>query len=97
MPTQSLWREHILPFTVLIVLLVAGTLAGDYLLHRLNLVWLGRYRPEPHLSAKILRPVHAASGGLTSAVPIMESLVTRSASRSSLQPSVPAGRMGTTR
>ncbi|MCC7200916.1 MAG: hypothetical protein IT483_15500 [Gammaproteobacteria bacterium] len=47
MPTQSLWREHILPFTVLIVLLVAGTLAGDYLLHRLNLVWVGRYLGIP--------------------------------------------------
>ncbi len=47
MPTQSLWREHILPFTLLIVLLVAGTLAGDYLLHRLNLVWVGRYLGIP--------------------------------------------------
>lgn len=39
----SLWREHILPFFLLIGLLALTTLAGDYLLHRLNLVWVGRY------------------------------------------------------
>lgn len=45
--TSSLWRQHILPFTVLLGLLAAGTLAGDYLLHRLNLVWVGRYLGIP--------------------------------------------------
>ncbi|MDI1246182.1 MAG: hypothetical protein PSV24_12345 [Rhodoferax sp.] len=40
---SSLWREHVLPFTLLLGLLAAATLAGDYLLHRLNLVWVGRY------------------------------------------------------
>lgn len=39
----SLWRHHIVPFALLIGLLAAATLAGDYLLHRLNLVWIGRY------------------------------------------------------
>jgi hypothetical protein len=43
----SLWRRHILPFTLLLGLLAAGTLAGDYLLHRLNLVWVGRYLGIP--------------------------------------------------
>jgi hypothetical protein len=45
--TSSLWRRHVLPFTVLLVLLAAATLAGDYLLHRLNLVWVGRYLGIP--------------------------------------------------
>jgi len=43
----SLWQRHILPFTLLLGLLAAGTLAGDYLLHRLNLVWVGRYLGIP--------------------------------------------------
>ena len=45
--TSSLWRRHVLPFTALLVLLAAATLAGDYLLHRLNLVWVGRYLGIP--------------------------------------------------
>ena len=45
--TTSLWRHHILPFTLLIGLLAMATLAGDYLLHRLNLVWVGRYLGIP--------------------------------------------------
>ena len=45
--TTSLWRQHILPFTLLLGLLVAATLAGDYLLHRLDLVWVGRYLGIP--------------------------------------------------
>ena len=43
----SLWREHILPFTVLVALLGVLTVLGDYLLHRLNLVWVGRYLGIP--------------------------------------------------
>jgi hypothetical protein len=45
--TSSLWRQHVLPFTFLLVLLAAATLAGDYLLHRMNLVWVGRYLGIP--------------------------------------------------
>lgn len=44
---SSLWREHVLPFALLLVLLVAATLAGDYLLHRLDLVWVGRHMGIP--------------------------------------------------
>lgn len=44
---SSLWREHILPFTLLLGLLAGATLAGDYLLHRLNLIWVGRYMGIP--------------------------------------------------
>ena len=44
---SSLWREHVLPFTLLLGLLAAATLAGDYVLHRLNLVWVGRYMGIP--------------------------------------------------
>ena len=44
---NSLWREHVLPFTLLLGLLAAATLAGDYVLHRLNLVWVGRYMGIP--------------------------------------------------
>jgi hypothetical protein len=43
----SLWHRHVLPFTLLVGLLAAATLAGDYLLHRLNLVWIGRYLGIP--------------------------------------------------
>ena len=45
--TISLWRQHILPFTLLVGLLAAATLAGDYLLHQMNLVWVGRYLGIP--------------------------------------------------
>ena len=45
--TTSLWRQHILPFTLLLGLLAVATLAGDYLLHRMNLVWVGRYLGIP--------------------------------------------------
>jgi len=43
----SLWRQQVLPFTVLLGLLVAGALVGDYVLHRFNLVWIGRYLGIP--------------------------------------------------
>lgn len=43
----SLWRQHILPFTLLLGLLVSATLLGDFLLHRMNLVWIGRYLGIP--------------------------------------------------
>lgn len=45
--TRSLWRRHVLPFTFLLGLLAAATLAGDYFLHRMNLVWVGRYLGIP--------------------------------------------------
>jgi hypothetical protein len=41
--SPSLWREHILPFSFLLGVLAAATLFGDYLLHLLGLVWIGRY------------------------------------------------------
>ena len=44
---HSLWRGHVLPFTLLLGVLAAATLAGDYLLHRFNLVWVGRYMGIP--------------------------------------------------
>jgi hypothetical protein len=44
---KSLWSGHVLPFTLLLWLLAAATLVGDYLLHRLNLVWVGRYMGIP--------------------------------------------------
>ena len=62
-----------------------------------RLVRFRRDRAEAHLAAEIVRAVHAASGSSARPVPIIESRVTRSASCSSLQPSVPAGRCGTTR
>lgn len=45
--TASLWRSHILPFTLLVTLLGVATVIGDYLLHRLDLVWVGRYLGIP--------------------------------------------------
>ncbi len=45
--TTSLWRQHILPFTLLLGVLAIAALAGDFFLHRLNLVWVGRYLGIP--------------------------------------------------
>jgi len=39
----SLWRQHILPFILLVGLLAAVTVAGDQALHMLGLAWVGRY------------------------------------------------------
>jgi hypothetical protein len=44
---HSLWQRHVLPFTLLLGLLAAATLAGDYVLHQFNLVWVGRYLGIP--------------------------------------------------
>src|SRR5262249_22235704 len=63
-----------------------------------RLVLLGIDRAEAHHAAEILGAVHAAAPGCNARpVPIIESRVTRSASFSSLQPSVPFGRRGRTR
>jgi hypothetical protein len=43
----SLWREHILPFFLLAALLALATLAGDFMLHQFDLVWVGRYMGIP--------------------------------------------------
>src|SRR5690606_35139023 len=61
------------------------------------------HRSEALRAAEVLGAVHegwasARSAGVSGRpVPIIESRVTRSASISSLQPSVPSGRIGTTR
>ena len=52
--TTSLWRQHILPFILLLGLLAVATMAGDYVLHRLNLVWVGRYLGIPGVLLIIL-------------------------------------------
>lgn len=44
---KSLWRQQILPFTLLLGLLFGAALLGDFLLHRYNLVWVGRYLGIP--------------------------------------------------
>ncbi len=45
--TPSLWREHILPFSLILGLLAVATLSGDLLLHRMDMVWVGRYLGIP--------------------------------------------------
>ena len=63
-----------------------------------RLVRLRHDRAEAVHAAHVLRAVHVISFGcFGSPVPIMLSRVTSSASFSSLQPSVPAGRIGITR
>ena len=47
MTENSLWHRHILPFVTLTTLLAVVTLAGDYVLHRFNLIWVGRYLGIP--------------------------------------------------
>lgn len=44
---NSLWGKHVLPFTLLLGALAVAAVAGDYALHRLNLVWVGRYLGIP--------------------------------------------------
>lgn len=44
---SSLWRQHVVPFAFLLGLLAIAALAGDFLLHRLNLIWVGRYLGIP--------------------------------------------------
>lgn len=44
---STLWRQQVLPFIFTLGLLAAATLAGDQLLHYLNLVWVGRYLGIP--------------------------------------------------
>ena len=67
--TPSLWRGHVLPFALLLGLLAAAALGGDYLLHRFNLVWVGRYLGIPGsllIMASLyysLRKRHWASAG----------------------------------
>ena len=56
-----------------------------------RLVGLGHDRAEAVRAAHVVRAVHSTP------VPIIASRVTMPASRSSSQPSVPAGRIGTTR
>lgn len=46
MPTSVIRRE-VLPSVGLFALLIASALAGDYLLHRQQIVWLGRYLGIP--------------------------------------------------
>ena len=43
----SLLRREVAPFVLLLALLVVATLAGDYVLHALDLVWVGRYLGIP--------------------------------------------------
>lgn len=40
---SSLWREQVFPFGAWLGLLAIVTVLGDFLLHRFNLVWVGRY------------------------------------------------------
>ena len=60
---------------------------------------LAQHRPEALHAAHVVHAVHATSpeGRVARPVPIMLSRFTSAASRSSLQPSVPAGRAGMTR
>src|SRR5215468_5302154 len=68
---------------------------------RLLRLGFGVDRTEPVHAAQIMRAVHdvdpTSCGALARSVPIMEFRPTSAASCSSLQPSVPAGRSGSTR
>jgi len=44
---SNLWRRYILPFIILVGALGAAAIAGDAVLHSLNLVWIGRYLGIP--------------------------------------------------
>ena len=80
---------------------IARTMASTRASHSVvkhRLVRLGLDLAEAVHAAHVVHAVHdGAPGVLGKPVPIMESRVTSSASCSSLQPSVPAGRIGSTR
>lgn len=44
---NPLWREYVMPFVLVVGLLGVATVAFDYLLHRFDLVWVGRYLGIP--------------------------------------------------
>ena len=44
---RSLVRKEVLPFLLMFVALIAATIVIDVLLHRLKLVWIGRYLGIP--------------------------------------------------
>jgi hypothetical protein len=44
---RSLVRKEVLPFLLMFVALIAATIVIDVLLHRLELVWIGRYLGIP--------------------------------------------------
>ncbi len=43
----SIWRQQVLPFSLILGLMMVATLISDVVLHRLNLVWVGRYLGIP--------------------------------------------------
>jgi hypothetical protein len=45
--TKSLFRVEVLPFLAMFALLLAAAMLGDWLLHKFNLVWVGRYLGIP--------------------------------------------------
>jgi len=57
--TTSLWREHILPFTALLMALAVAALLGDFFLHRLDLVWVGRYLGIPGILLIVVSLVYS--------------------------------------
>jgi len=69
--TLSLWRDSVAPFTLLVGGLALLTLCGDYLLHRYDMVWIGRYLGIPGVLLIILSLIYSlrkrkrfASGGV---------------------------------
>lgn len=43
----SIFRKEVLPFIAMFVMLILAAIAGDALLHRFQLVWIGRYLGIP--------------------------------------------------
>lgn len=43
----SVFRKEVLPFIAMFVMLILAAIAGDALLHRFQLVWIGRYLGIP--------------------------------------------------
>ena len=56
---KSLWQRQILPFTLLLGLLATLALLGDFMLHRFNLVWVGRYLGIPGTLLIILSLIYS--------------------------------------
>lgn len=45
--TISIFRKEVLPFIIMFAMLILAAIAGDALLHRFQLIWIGRYLGIP--------------------------------------------------
>jgi len=55
----SLLRREIVPFLAMFAILIVATMVGDYLMHRFDLVWIGRFLGIPGTLLVLLSLVYS--------------------------------------